>query len=39
VQRWLHQYLEEGVAAFEKKKYKDLRGRRPKREDAEAYIA
>ena len=39
VQRWLHQYREEGVAAFEKKKYKDLRGRRPKRENTEAYIA
>lgn len=39
VQRWLHQYREEGEAAFEKKKYKDLRGRRPKRENTEAYIA
>jgi transposase-like protein len=39
VKRWLHQYREEGEAAFEKKKHKDLRGRRPKRENTEAYIA
>jgi transposase len=39
VKRWLHQYRAEGEAAFEKKKYKDLRGRRPKRENTDAYIA
>jgi transposase-like protein len=39
VKRWLHQYRECGLAAFEKKKSKDLRGRRPKRENTEAYIA
>lgn len=39
VKRWLHQYRQEGEAAFEKKKHKDLRGRRPKRENTEAYIA
>lgn len=39
VKRWLHQYREAGEAAFEKKKSKALRGRRPKRENTEAYIA
>ena len=39
VKRWLHQYREEGEAVFEKKQRKDLRGRRPKRENIEAYIA
>lgn len=39
VQLWLSQYRKEGEAAFEKKTYKDRRGRRPKRENTEAYIA
>jgi transposase-like protein len=39
VQLWLSQYRKEGEAAFDQKKYKERRGRRPKRENTEAYIA
>ena len=39
VKQWLHAHRQEGNAAFEKKKHKDLRGRRPQRENTEAYIA
>ena len=39
VQLWLSQYRKEGEAAFEKKKDKDRRGRRPKPENTAAYIA
>lgn len=39
VKYWLHLYREKGVAAFEKKARDGLRGRPPKKENREAYIA
>lgn len=39
VKVWLHAYREKGAEAFEKKSQGDLRGRPPKRENQEAYIA
>ena len=39
VKHWLHTYREAGEAAFEKKVRKGVVGRKPKRENLEAYIA
>lgn len=39
VKRWLHEYRAEGERAFEPKRQKGIRGRPPKRENIEAYIA
>jgi len=39
VKRWVHQYRQEGEAAFEKKDRRGLLGRPPKKENREAYIA
>jgi transposase len=39
VKRWLQQYRQEGGRAFEKKLRKGMVGRRPKKENREAYIA
>jgi transposase-like protein len=39
VKKWLHSYREKGAAAFEKKTRSGSRGRPPKKENQEAYIA
>jgi transposase-like protein len=39
VKLWLHQYRQEGESAFEEEGRKGLVGRRPKKENREAYIA
>jgi transposase-like protein len=39
VRQWLQAYREQGEAAFEKEKRKGGLGRRPKKENREAYIA
>jgi transposase-like protein len=39
VKKWMHQYRQEGEAAFEKKRRKGPVGRRPKKENKDAYIA
>ena len=39
VKKWLHQYRQEGEAAFHKKRREGLVGRPPKKENKDAYIA
>jgi len=39
VKQWLHLYREKGEAAFDRKLTGSLRGRPPKKENQEAYIA
>jgi transposase-like protein len=39
VKKWLHLYRERGETAFDKRSKGDLRGRPPKKENQEAYIA
>lgn len=39
VKQWLHQYREKGEVAFDQKNKGRLRGRPPKKENQEAYIA
>jgi transposase-like protein len=39
VKRWLHEFRQDGEAAFDKKHRKGLVGRPPKKENQEAYFA
>jgi transposase-like protein len=39
VKKWLHQYRQQGEAAFDKKRFKGLIGRPPKKENKDAYIS